>query len=77
MLEELGIQCQRLPERGDGLLIFLVAKVGITKIAVENGHVAANIDRFLIRPNGLAVLLSLIPNCSDVVLRIGIRRINL
>jgi len=32
MLEELRIQCQRLAERGDGLLIFFFAEVGIGKV---------------------------------------------
>ena len=77
MLEELRIQRQRLPERGDGLLVLFVPKVRIGKIAVKNSHVAANIDRFLVRLDGFAELLPLIPNCSDVVLRIGISGINL
>jgi len=71
MLEELRIQCQRLTERGDGLLIFFFAKVGIGKVAVEDGHVTTNSDRLLIRLDGPAVLLPLIPNCPDVVLRIA------
>src|SRR5256886_13126324 len=75
VLEELWIQRQRLTERGDGLLVFFVAKVGIAKVAVENGHVTTNRDRFLIRLDGPAVLLPLIPNWPDVVLRIGIGRV--
>jgi len=49
----------------------------IGKVAVEDGHVTTNCDRLLIRLDGPAVLLPLIPNCPDVVLRIGIGRINL
>ncbi len=77
MIEELRIQRQRLTERRDGLLVFLVAKVGIAKVAVQDGHVTTNSERLLIRLDGPAELLPLIPNCPDVVPRIGIGRINL
>jgi len=76
VLEKLRIQRQCLTKRGDGLYVFFVAKVSIAKVAVEDGHVIANGDRLLIRLDGPAVLLPLIPNCPDVILRIGVGRIN-
>jgi len=46
MLEELRIQCQRFDGTGDGLLIFFFAKVGIGKVAVEDGHVTRIVIAF-------------------------------
>src|SRR5690349_3444870 len=77
VLEKLRVQCQRLAEGGNSFLIFFVAEIGISKIAMKDSHVPANIDRFLISLDGLAEFLALVPNRSDVVLRIGVGRIDL
>src|SRR5260370_7364719 len=48
VLEELRIQCQRLTERGDGLLVFFVANVGIGKVPTQDPQITPNCDRLFI-----------------------------
>src|ERR1035438_4667656 len=74
-LKIMWIDGQRLAERRYRLFIFLVFEIGVSQVAVQHRHIAADIDGLLIGANRLVVLLALIPNRSDIVLRVGVERI--
>src|SRR2546430_7050631 len=76
-LEQLRVQCQRLPERSDGLLEFLVLKVGIGQIAVEDGHVIPDGNGLVVRLDGFAVFFPLVIDRADIVCSVGISRVDL
>src|SRR5208282_4279019 len=76
MLKKLRVQHERLTERGNGFLVFLVAKIGVTEVAVEHSHIAAHLNGLVIRLNGLLEFLALIPNRPDIIFGVGIPRID-
>src|SRR5207244_10668804 len=73
-LEQYSVQSQRLPERSDGLLEFLVLKVGIGQIAVEDGHVIPDGNGLVVRLDGFAVFFPLVIDRADIVCSVGISR---
>ncbi len=77
MFKELRVKSQRLMKRLDGLIVFLLTKIGVAEIAVEHRHIFANLDGFLVGAHGFAVFLALVPDGADIVLRVGVSGIDL
>ena len=71
------IKRQRLPERRDGVFVFLFAEVCVTKIAIEYGHIATKLNGPFVSADCFAKLLALVPDGANVILRVRVFRIYL
>jgi len=60
----------------DSSLLF-VSEVGVAEVAIQDCHVVADFDGFLVGADGFAEPFPLIPDGADVVLRVGVLRIYL
>src|SRR5947208_8168737 len=76
-LKQLWIHSQRLAERTNGLLVFLVFEIGISQIAVQDRHVIPYGNGLLVSLDGFSVFLALVVDGADIVLRVGIGGIQL
>src|SRR5580658_5018540 len=72
LFEKVRVNRQRFGESAHGQRVFLVAEIGVAKIAVNGGEICVVLNGFLVFSDGLAVVFSLVFDGAVIVDSAGV-----